>query len=71
MAVELLATMTGTDPASMFPERAIEQKANRLTVEYESFNGVQQASVCWTEDHLEIDLTLGGRRLSPAQPGIP
>jgi CubicO group peptidase (beta-lactamase class C family) len=55
LAVELLATLTGTDSASVLPERAVEQQVERITGEYESYRGIQTAAVDWTGERLEIE----------------
>lgn len=55
IAVELLTTLTDTDPVSVLPERAIQQKVTPITGQYESYRGIQRATVSWTGEALEIE----------------
>ena len=55
LAVELLAELTGTDVEDVLPRRAIERTARTVTGEYESYPGIQRATVEWTGDRLEIE----------------
>lgn len=55
LAMELLAAITDRDPATVLPERAIEQKVDGLSGDYESYSGLHSVSVEWTGDRLEID----------------
>ena len=55
IAIELLSTLTDTDPGDVLPERAIQRKIGRVTGEYESYRGIQTATVRWTGDTLEIE----------------
>ena len=54
-AIELLATLSGTDPAVVLPERAIQQQVERITGTYESYRGIHTATVDWTGERLEIE----------------
>jgi CubicO group peptidase (beta-lactamase class C family) len=55
IAIELLSTLTDTDPVEVLPGRAIQEKIDRVTGEYESYRGIQTATVRWTGDALEIE----------------
>lgn len=55
IAIELLSTLTNTDPVDVLPERAIQEKIDPVTGEYESYRGIQTATVRWTGDALEIE----------------
>lgn len=69
MAIELLASLTDTDPVSVLPERAIERKVEQITGEYEAYRGIQTATVSWTGERLEVEhrnpMGGGSIRLSP------
>lgn len=69
LAIELLSTLVDRDPAAVLPERALERKAAPLTGRYESYRGVQSATVEWTGSRLVVDheTPLGGetRRFVP------
>lgn len=72
LAIELLASLTDTDPLTVLPKRAIEQKANRVTGTYESYQGIQEATVTWTGETLEVEhenpMGGGSVSLAPASP---
>lgn len=55
IAIELFASLTDRDPLTVLPESAIEQKAKRVTGTYESYHGIQEATVTWTGETLEIE----------------
>lgn len=65
LAMEVLAIITGRDPSSVVPEKAIERSAAELVGRYESYGGVHTATVEWTGAGLEIELgpSMGGGAL--------
>lgn len=54
LAIELLATLLDRDLATVLPERAIERSVDGLEGRYESYSGIQSATVEWTGDRLEV-----------------
>ena len=66
LAIELLAVLTSTDPLTVLPKRAIERKANRVTGTYKSYRGIQEATVTWTGETLEVEdeSPMGGGKIT-------
>ena len=62
----LLAILQGEDPESAVPRLALEAKADRLVGDYESYRGIQQASVEREGTALEVEVQgrLGDRSMT-------
>jgi len=62
----LLAILQGEDPETAVPRLALEAKADRLVGDYESYRGIQQASVEPEGTALEVEVQgrLGDRSMT-------
>lgn len=73
LAIELLAEITGTEPETVLPKRATEQKERRVIGEYAAYGGLQEAIVSRTDEFLEVEYSspMGAEsmRLIPASAG--